>query len=77
MCSEAPAVDELLTAEQVAEVLKVHVTTVYRLATSGRLRAHRIGEGATSPRGLRVPQSALTAFLDASLVTTTPESSTP
>lgn len=75
MCSEAPAIDELLTAEQVAEVLKVHVTTVYRLATSGRLRAHRLGEGTTSPRGLRVPQSALTAFLNASLVTVAPEPS--
>lgn len=73
MCSEAPAIDELLTAEQVAEMFKVHVTTVYRLATSGRLRAHRVGEGTTSPRGLRIPHSAVAAFLNASLVTAAPE----
>jgi excisionase family DNA binding protein len=68
MCSEAPAIDELLTAEQVAEVLKVHVTTVCRLAKSGRLRAYRVGEGTTSPRGLRIERSAVTAFLAASLI---------
>ena len=69
MCSDVPALDELLTAEQVADVLKVHVTTVYRLATSGRLRAHRVGEGTTSPRGLRIRNSALAQFLADSEIT--------
>lgn len=72
MCGEYPA-DELLTAEQVAQALKVHVTTVYRLATSGRLRAHRIGEGSTSPRGLRIPRQSVTDFLAATEITLTPE----
>lgn len=69
MCSEAPAVDELLTAEEVAELLRVHVTTVCRYAKSGRLRAHRLGEGKESPRGLRIWRSAVNDFLDASLIT--------
>lgn len=69
MCTDVPVTDELLTAEQVADVLKVHVTTVYRLATSGRLRAHRVGEGSTSPRGLRIPSRALADFLNGSLIT--------
>ncbi|MER5461642.1 helix-turn-helix domain-containing protein [Streptomyces sp. NPDC002668] len=69
MCGAVPAIDELLTAEHVADVLKVHVTTVYRLATSGRLRAHRVGEGTTSPRGLRIPRQALADFLNGSLIT--------
>lgn len=71
MCGDVPAIEELLTAEQVAEALKVHVTTVYRLATSGRIAAHRIGEGSTSPRGLRIPQSALRGFLNDSLINPT------
>ncbi|MFF4791875.1 helix-turn-helix domain-containing protein [Streptomyces sp. NPDC001276] len=70
MCGDVSAIDELLTAEQVADALKVHITTVYRLATSGRIRAHRIGEGTTSPRGLRIPRSALQDFLNASLIAT-------
>lgn len=69
MCIETSAVDELLTAEEVAEMLKVHVTTVYRLASSGRLKAHRVGEGTKSPRGLRIWRSAFDAFMAASLIT--------
>lgn len=68
MCSSAPADDELLTAEQVAEMLKVHVTTVCRYARSGRLRAHRLGGGKESPRGLRIRRSAVGDFLNDSLI---------
>lgn len=60
--------DELLLAEEVAEMLKIHVTTVYRLAQSGDLRAHRIGGGKVSPRGLRIPRSAVTEYLSNSLI---------
>ena len=66
--SQAPAVDELLTAEQVAEMLKVHVTTVCRYAKSGRLRAHRLGGGKESPRGLRIWRSAVNDFLKETLI---------
>ncbi|MFB7647158.1 helix-turn-helix domain-containing protein [Streptomyces sp. NPDC056084] len=66
MCGDVPAIDEFLTAEQVAAKLKIHVTTVYRLASSGRLKAYRIGEGTTSPRGLRIPRQAYLNFLRSS-----------
>lgn len=65
----APAADEpFLRAHQVAVRLDVHVSTVYRLADSGRLRAHRIGEGRLRKRGLRIPESAVTEFLEASRI---------
>lgn len=73
MSGDVYPASELLTAEQVASVLKVHVTTVYRLATSGRLRAHRIGEGSTSPRGLRIPRQSVTDFLNATEIPPTPK----
>ncbi|MFF7411625.1 helix-turn-helix domain-containing protein [Streptomyces lydicus] len=60
--------ERLLRAQEVADRLNVHVSTVYRLADSGRLRAHRIGEGRLRKRGLRVPESAVTDYLSASLI---------
>lgn len=63
-----PGSELLLRARQVAERLDVHVSTVYRLADSGRLRAHRIGEGRLRKRGLRIPESAVDELLRASLV---------
>lgn len=78
MCREAPAVEDepaepMLRAKQVAERLDVHVSTVYRLADSGALRAHRIGEGRLRKRGLRIPASAVAAYLNDSLITPTEE----
>lgn len=65
----APATAEpLLRAQQVADRLDVHVSTVYRLADSGRIRAHRIGEGRLRKRGLRIPESAVAEFLRASQI---------
>ncbi len=61
--------ERLLRAQEVADRLNVHVSTVYRLADSGRLRAHRIGEGRLRKRGLRVPESAVTDYLAHSLIT--------
>lgn len=44
----------------VAEVLDVHVSTVYRLAESGRLHSVRVGFGKGA---LRVPADSLNAYL--------------
>jgi excisionase family DNA binding protein len=55
--------ERLLRAKEVADRLSVHVSTVYRLADSGRLRSHRIGEGRLRKRGLRIPESAIAALL--------------
>lgn len=49
-----------LTADQVAEVLQVHPSTVYRLMKSGALPSVRVGSA-----GRRVTTKALEAFLDA------------
>lgn len=58
-----PTPEKLLRAKDVAEFLDVHVSTVYRLADSGRLRAHRLGEGRLRKRGLRIPESAVSELL--------------
>lgn len=76
MCHEAPAVEDvpaepMLRAKQVAERLDVHVSTVYRLADSGALRAYRIGEGRLRKRGLRIPESAVQTYLNDSLIAPT------
>ena len=76
MCHELTApppataiVDEpLLRAREVAERLRLHVSTVYRLADSGQLRAHRLGEGRLRKRGLRIPESAVGEYLKASQI---------
>lgn len=65
---EAAATDVLLKAPEVAQKLQVHVTTIYRLARSGRLRAHHIGQGTIRRRGLRIPESAVVEFLRESAV---------
>ncbi|MFE1451977.1 helix-turn-helix domain-containing protein [Streptomyces olivaceoviridis] len=65
---EAVQTDVFLKAPEVAGRLKVHVTTVYRLARSGRLRAHHIGQGTVRRRGLRIPESAVEEFLRDSAV---------
>lgn len=35
--------DEIITPSQVAEILKIHVKTVYRLAREGIITGNRIG----------------------------------
>jgi excisionase family DNA binding protein len=50
---------------QVATILNVHRTTVYRAIESGALKALRLGQGRG---GLRVPAPALAAYLAASEV---------
>lgn len=44
----------------VAEVLDVHVSTVYRLAESGRLHSVRVGFGKGA---LRIPADSLNTYL--------------
>jgi excisionase family DNA binding protein len=68
MQMEAAKTDVMLKAPEVAQQLKVHVTTVYRLTRSGRLRAHHIGQGTIRRRGLRIPASAVAEFLRESSV---------
>lgn len=76
MRQEAPRVTQsefetspgFLTAKEVAERLRVSKSTVYNLISCGRLPAHRNGRGAVRPRGVRVAESAVRAYLDQSLI---------
>lgn len=76
MRHESPATEKVaappetfLDAAEVAIRLRVSRSTVYNLVASGRMPAHRMGGGKIRPRGLRIPESAVTAYLDGSLVT--------
>lgn len=62
------ATESMLTARDVARQLNVHVSTVYRLADSGSLKAHRIGGGTKRRRGLRIPESSVVEFLRSSRI---------
>jgi excisionase family DNA binding protein len=73
MRHETPATENVainfLTAAEVALRLRVSRSTVYNLIASGRLTAHCNGGGKVRPRGLRVPESAVTEYLTTSLIT--------
>lgn len=51
--------ERLLEAFEVAERLRISLTSVYRLVRAGELRSHRFGQGKVRPRGLRIPESAV------------------
>jgi excisionase family DNA binding protein len=59
--------EQLLEAAEVAIKLRVSLSTVYRLARAGELRSHRFGKGVIRPRGLRIPESAVTDYLHSSV----------
>ncbi len=61
-----PDSDELLTAEQVAQILKVKPDTVRSWIQSGSLRASRPGNGTRPGRKYRVRRSDLDAFVASS-----------
>ena len=44
--------EEILTAEQVANMLQVHVRTVYRLARQGGIPGRKLGGGWRFSKGL-------------------------
>lgn len=54
--------EQLLTVNEVAELLRVSSMTVYRLVRRGELPAVRVG------RNYRVRSSALDAYLDAQVI---------
>lgn len=65
--------EPFLVAQQVAARLNVSVSTVYRLAKAGQLRSLRHGQGKVRPRGLRVPEAAVTEYLLGSAAPTAEE----
>lgn len=64
----ATASVNFLDAAEVARRLNVSRSTVYNLISSGRLAAHCLGGGMIRPRGLRIPETAVTAFMAASVI---------
>ncbi|MFF0166776.1 helix-turn-helix transcriptional regulator [Streptomyces prasinus] len=72
MRDTAPATTEkLLPAADVASALNLSLTAVYRLVRSGDLPSHRFGKGKIRPRGVRIPESAIEAYLNGSLTAPT------
>ncbi|MCW7941649.1 hypothetical protein AAW14_06285 [Streptomyces hygroscopicus] len=75
MAQDAPASvaaspgDKLLPAAEVATILNLSLTSVYRLARAGELRSHRLGKGKVRPRGLRIWESSALEYLRASEIT--------
>lgn len=79
MSHDAPAADtvadapQFLNATEVAQRLRVSRSTVYNLIAAGRLAAHRNGQGKVRPRGVRIPEAAVAAYLNGSLIAPTEE----
>ena len=65
-----PNSGRMLAAAEVAQLLNLSLTAVYRLARSGALESHRHGQGSIRPRGLRFPESAVAEHLNRSRVRT-------
>ncbi len=59
--ADTPLTPRLLTVKEVAESLRVHARTAYRLVTEGQIRSIRIGSQ------WRVPESALAEFIEKGL----------
>jgi len=57
--SPSPLLGEFMTVEDVADLLRINKSTVYRMAKAGRIPATRVG------RQWRFRLSALEEFLDA------------
>lgn len=55
------------TPEEVAQLLKVHPLTVYRMIKDGRLKAHKIG------RSLRISRQDIDEWSTSSRVDASPE----
>lgn len=62
-----PATEQLLRVKQVAAMLDLNTSTVYRLIEAGRLQALRLGVG---NGGLRIPRDAYLEFVKQSLTAT-------
>jgi excisionase family DNA binding protein len=61
-----PPTDDLLRVSEVAGILRLHVSSVYRLVDSGRLNAHALGDGKVRRRGIRIWRSSVDALLQES-----------
>ncbi|WP_319582743.1 helix-turn-helix domain-containing protein [uncultured Pseudodesulfovibrio sp.] len=59
--SDAPRPPTLLTVSEVADYLRVHQRTAYRLITKGDIKAIKIGSQ------WRVPEKALMEFLESGM----------
>jgi excisionase family DNA binding protein len=65
--SDAPRPPTLLTVREVADYLRVHQRTAYRLITNGSIKAIKIGSQ------WRVPEQALMEFLESGMKASEPK----
>lgn len=62
-----PAASKILTAKEVADYLRCHISTVYRLAKTGKLPGFRLGAD------WRFREDALQSWLDIELKSENPD----
>lgn len=63
LAAELAQLTGALKPADVAEILNVHVATVYRLINAKRLRTLSVGSGTKRRTGLKIPQAAVVAYL--------------
>jgi excisionase family DNA binding protein len=63
LAAELAQLNGALKPADVAEILDVHVATVYRMINAKRLRTLSVGNGTKRRAGLKIPQSAVVAYL--------------
>ncbi|RLL67013.1 helix-turn-helix domain-containing protein [Streptomyces sp. Z26] len=56
--------EESLTVQQVADMLRVHEATVYRAVAAGRMRSIARGSGTVRRSLIRIPRTAVVEYLN-------------
>lgn len=63
LAAELAQLNGALKPADVAELLEVHVATVYRLINAKRLRTVQVGSGTKRRTGVKIPQAAVVDYL--------------
>lgn len=63
LAEELAQLNGALKPADVAEILDVHVATVYRMINAKRLRTLAVGSGTKRRAGLKIPQAAVVEYL--------------
>lgn len=63
LAAELALLNGALKPADVAQMLDVHVATVYRLINAKRLRTVSVGSGTKRRTGLKIPQASVLSYL--------------
>lgn len=63
LAAEVAQLNGALKPADVAQMLDVHVATVYRLINAKRLRTLSVGSGTKRRTGVKIPQSSVLDYL--------------